>query len=254
MHFLNMFTYCLDLCYTVVSFGSNQDALHEVKAVPKYFRATLGKASAMKWELLIIPFWILALYLIVLSPALLLAALTYRWNKGLLSLVHDPEVRMQAPETPLLAGLWLFCKSMGRLSPPWYVVLAFLAAVFGLHAYLSDNNLGLQFRLHWLTLHLAVEFSAILAVLSGTMLFARHVETPGRLVWVGAIWITGWWIALWIFTPNEYFQAMHKYHWGERNFTSVPTYPLVLPVYAVVMFVLCLHRVGRNLGRRPRPS
>lgn len=39
--FLNMFTYYLGLCYTVVSPGSNQDALYEVKAVPKYFRATL---------------------------------------------------------------------------------------------------------------------------------------------------------------------------------------------------------------------
>ncbi len=205
----------------------------------------------MKWELLIIPFWLLALYLIVLSPALLLAVLTYRWNKGLLSLVHDPEVRMQAPEAPLLAGLRLFCKSMGRLSPPWYAVLAFLAAVFGLHVYLSDNNLGLQFRLHWLALHLAVEFSAILAVLSGTMLFARHVRTPSKLLWVGAIWIVGSWVAIWLCTPTEFFDATYEYHWGEGNRWRVPTYLLVLPVYAVVMFVLCVYRVGRNLGRRP---
>lgn len=204
----------------------------------------------MKWELVILPFWILAIYLTVLWPALLLAALTYRWNKGLLALVHNPEEHADAPDTPFRAGLWLFRKSIGRLSPPWYAVLAFLILVFVLHALHTDKVSTLH-KLHWLGLHLSVEVAAILATFSGTMLFASRVKTPGELLWAGIFWVVGWWFVIWLLTPRDIVEAVHKYHWGERNFTSVPTYPLVLPVYAAVMFVVCIYRTGLNLGRRP---
>jgi hypothetical protein len=200
----------------------------------------------MKWEYVIFPFWLIAIYLLVLWPAILLAVLTYRWNKGLLALVHNPEERADAPETPFRAGLWLFRKSTGRLSPPWYAVLAFLILVFILHALHADKVSTLH-KLHWLGLHLSVEIAAILATFSGTMLLARRVKMPGKLLWLGIFWVVGWWFAVLLFTPNEILRATHRYYWGERNYTSVPLYLFALPVYATVMFVVCVYRAGLNL-------
>jgi hypothetical protein len=211
----------------------------------------MWKTLASKWELVLLPFWIIAVNLVVLSPAILLAVLTYRWNKGLLALVHNPEEHEDAPETPFRAGLWLFRKSIGRLSPPWYAILAFLVLALIVHA-LHHDEVSTLHKLHWLGLHLSVEIAAILATFSGTMLFARRVKNPGELLWVGIFWVVGWWFAVLLFTQNDILRAMHMYYGGERSYTSVPLNLFVLPVYAAVMFVVCLYRTGQNLVRTPR--
>jgi hypothetical protein len=201
----------------------------------------------MKWQVVIFPFWLISIYLVALSPALLLAALTYRWNKGLLALLQDPELRTQAPAAQFRAGLWLFLRSMFRLSPPWYGILAFLILALIVHAYQPEKVSALH-KLHWMALHLSVEVAAILAALSGTLVFAWRVKTPFKLLLVTTAWVLGLWILIWLITPGPLVEYSWKYTWGERNYTEVPVYPLVLPLYAIVIFLACVYRAGIKLN------
>lgn len=201
----------------------------------------------MQWELLIFPFWLISVYVFVVSPGLLLAALTYQWNKGQLALLHNPELYALAPATPFRAGLWLLRRSMVRLSPPWYGILTLLILALIVHLCLPEK-VGALHKLHWMALHLSMEVAAILSALSGTLVFVWRVKTPFKLLLLTAAWMLGLWILLWLITPGWLVEYTWKYTWGEQNYTQVPVYPLVLPLYAFVIFMACIYRAGIELN------